>query len=469
MKVLAGLWIVILASAAAAQQTPGKSGVGLHLNASYLVGGTSWDSKVFAQYGVYYIHTFDRNYGMELSAYMGTNRPRNQDLSGLTSYFSIAPNTPWRTFMYSITTNFRWNFMPKERFNPYLVVGPGLLIWDLRNVSRENNTFPLPPSGTSASDYRVNVLENLGGGFEYFLNEDWAIDFSARFYHIINQQYDMSGRGDEQDIGMEARLGLSWYFGGWSDSDDDGIRDSEDRCPTRREDFDGFEDNDGCPDPDNDQDGILDVNDNCRQQPEDFDGYQDEDGCPDPDNDQDGIRDSADECPDQAEDMDGFEDQDGCPDTDNDGDGILDEEDECMNEPETFNGYQDKDGCPDEAPRVNVRDNTPTVLRGVNFPSGSTQLTQNAKRIIDAVVETLLDNREMRIEIGGFTDSRGDSNYNLQLSQKRANAVKEYIVRQGIEANRIVAVGYGEQEPIAPNTSLEGRAKNRRIEIIRID
>jgi len=168
------------------------------------------------------------------------------------------------------------------------------------------------------------------------------------------------------------------------DRDGDGILDEQDQCPTAAEDFDGYQDSDGCPDPDNDGDGILDVNDKCPDQAEDFDGFEDTDGCPDVDNDKDGIPDDVDHCPNQpetrngykdedgcpdeadqdgdgipdardkcpmeAEDTDGFEDEDGCPDLDNDKDGIPDDQDECLNEPENYNGFEDTDGCPDETP-----------------------------------------------------------------------------------------------------------------------
>ena len=99
---------------------------------------------------------------------------------------------------------------------------------------------------------------------------------------------------------------------------------------------------------DSDGDGIPDARDKCPHEPEDKDGFQDQDGCPDPDNDGDGIADARDKCPDEAEDKDGFQDDDGCPDPDNDIDGIADAADKCPNQPETVNGFQDDDGCPDE-------------------------------------------------------------------------------------------------------------------------
>jgi hypothetical protein len=133
------------------------------------------------------------------------------------------------------------------------------------------------------------------------------------------------------------------------DRDKDGIPNDDDRCPRQAEDIDGFEDDDGCPDPDNDQDGFLDEDDQCPNEAEDPDGFEDEDGCPDPDNDGDGVLDENDRCPDSLEDPDGFEDEDGCIDADNDGDGILDGDDQCPNEPENFNGRADEDGCPDDS------------------------------------------------------------------------------------------------------------------------
>jgi outer membrane protein OmpA-like peptidoglycan-associated protein len=133
------------------------------------------------------------------------------------------------------------------------------------------------------------------------------------------------------------------------DNDKDGIPDTKDKCPDQPEDMDGVDDEDGCPDPDNDRDrdGILDSVDKCPTQPEDMDGFEDQDGCPDPDNDKDGIPDATDKCPNQPEDLDGVEDDDGCPDLDNDKDGIPDATDKCPNQPEDLDGFQDDDGCPD--------------------------------------------------------------------------------------------------------------------------
>ncbi|MEW5855706.1 MAG: thrombospondin type 3 repeat-containing protein, partial [Myxococcota bacterium] len=135
------------------------------------------------------------------------------------------------------------------------------------------------------------------------------------------------------------------------DSDGDGLVDDVDRCPQDPEDKDGFQDEDGCPDPDNDGDGVLDTADRCVMEPEDKDAYADEDGCPDPDNDGDGMLDGVDACPLEPEAVNGFQDQDGCPDVpppaDTDGDGLLDPDDRCPMDPEDKDGFEDQDGCPD--------------------------------------------------------------------------------------------------------------------------
>jgi outer membrane protein OmpA-like peptidoglycan-associated protein len=131
------------------------------------------------------------------------------------------------------------------------------------------------------------------------------------------------------------------------DNDGDRIPDAKDACRDEPETMDGFDDADGCPDLDDDRDGIPDEEDACRNEPEDFDRFQDRDGCPDPDNDGDGILDRADACPEAREDIDQVRDQDGCPDPDNDGDGVLDEQDRCPSLKEDADGFEDGDGCPE--------------------------------------------------------------------------------------------------------------------------
>ncbi len=283
------------------------------------------------------------------------------------------------------------------------------------------------------------------------------------------------------------------------DRDGDGIKDDVDQCPDEPEDFDQFEDEDGCPEPDNDRDGILDVDDKCPNipedkdgfqdedgcpegnkndrdgdgilddvdkcpdDPEDFDQFQDEDGCPDPDNDQDGILDVDDLCPNDPEDKDGFEDEDGCPDLDNDKDRILDKDDKCPNEPETYNGFEDEDGCPDRG-RVVVTDTSIEILDMVYFELDKAVIKKESYPILDAVAATLQGNPSISlIEIQGHTDEQGNDAYNLDLSDRRAAAVKKYMVDKGVEDKRLTSQGYGETQPLVREKNQAAYAKNRRV------
>lgn len=300
---------------------------------------------------------------------------------------------------------------------------------------------------------------------------DWGVWVSlAKSGAVIPQDKDGDGISDKEDQcpdqaedvdGHEDKDGCPD-----PDNDGDGIADGQDKCPDLAEDVDGFEDPDGCPDLDNDQDGVPDAKDRCPNEPEDFDGEQDEDGCPDlvKDSDSDGVGDELDRCPLQAEDVDGFQDEDGCPDLDNDLDGIPDPEDKCSNSPETFNGFQDEDGCPDERPI-----DQQFVLQGVTFESGSAALTPDSYPVLDEVVRSLMAYPEVRVEIQGYTDSVGKAGANLSLSQRRADAVRQYLVNAGTDPTRVRSVGFGEESPISSNATPSGRAQNRRIEFKRLN
>jgi OmpA-OmpF porin, OOP family len=284
------------------------------------------------------------------------------------------------------------------------------------------------------------------------------------------------------------------------DADGDGYKDDVDACPTEPEDFDDFQDQEGCPDPDNDQDGILDIDDECPlipedldgdadadgcpegntgdrdgdgilddddqcpDDPEDFDKFEDEDGCPDPDNDKDGILDVNDLCPNDPEDKDGFRDLDGCPDPDNDKDRILDVNDRCPNEPETYNGVEDQDGCPDKG-KVLIEDNQILILEKIYFETDSAEIQQRSYPIIDAVAATLIGNPQIRmIEIQGHADERSSDDYNIRLTKDRAAAVLEAIVQRGVDRRTMRSAGYGERCPIDPSHNESAWEKNRRVE-----
>ncbi len=260
-------------------------------------------------------------------------------------------------------------------------------------------------------------------------------------------------------------LGLT-YRRYLSDRDGDGIFDVDDKCPDDPEDKDGFEDEDGCPEPDNDKDGIPDVEDLCPLEPEDIDEFQDTDGCPDLDNDKDGIIDVKDNCPMSPEDKDGFDDEDGCPEDDADRDGIPDDEDKCPDAQEVINGFEDDDGCPDEGlPQVEVTSEKVTIDSKIMFDFDSARIKPESFNILNQVALTLKANMQLkRIRIEGHTDDQGSDVYNLTLSQKRAESVMAYLIERGVAEFRLEAVGYGESKPLVSGSGESARAKNRRVE-----
>jgi outer membrane protein OmpA-like peptidoglycan-associated protein len=265
------------------------------------------------------------------------------------------------------------------------------------------------------------------------------------------------------DVRLFASLGYSPRD---SDADGDGISDELDACPAIPEDYDEWEDDDGCLDEDNDQDKILDGDDSCPNEPEDFDQFEDDNGCPDPDNDGDQVLDTADACPLEAEDRDQFEDGDGCPDPDNDGDGVLDANDKCPSEPETVNQHEDEDGCPDEKPRVKVTTEKIELAEKVYFDTNKATIQQRSFALLDEVASVLKTYSQItKVRVEGHTDSRGRDRYNMDLSSRRAKAVAEYLKSKGVDASRLDSKGFGETKPIATNDTEEGREANRRVEI----
>ena len=245
------------------------------------------------------------------------------------------------------------------------------------------------------------------------------------------------------------------------DRDGDGLNDDVDKCPDDPEDKDGFEDEDGCPDLDNDADGIKDTSDKCPLDPEDADKFEDEDGCPDLDNDADGLSDKIDQCPNEAEDKDGFEDDDGCPDPDNDADTFLDKDDKC---PLEFGVAPD--GCPKKYTNVVVTKTKIEIKQTVYFEFNKAKIKRVSFGLLNEVAQAMKDNPTIKVEVQGHTDSVGRDRSNMRLSQKRAESVRTYLIRQGIDRSRMVPKGYGETVPIADNRTADGRAQNRRVEFV---
>ncbi len=305
----------------------------------------------------------------------------------------------------------------------------------------------------------TEVPAELKLGVRYALTDAWTL--SGGIGTALNDE--AVGTPDFRAyIGINGR----WVSGGaWGyDYDRDGIYGAYDKCPNEAEDFDGFEDGDGCPDLDNDGDGIPDDMDRCDNTPEGV--AIGPDGCPDNDLDGDGIPNDRDKCPEDPEDLDRFEDTDGCPDIDNDKDGIPDTADTCPNEPETLNDFLDDDGCPDDPnDKVHLSRDRIIITEQVYFETAKAIIKKESYEILDAVAEVMKANPQvLKIRVEGHTDDRGRDEYNMELSNERAASVMKYLIDQGIAASRLDSIGYGEEQPIADNETAKGRSLNRRVE-----
>jgi OOP family OmpA-OmpF porin len=157
----------------------------------------------------------------------------------------------------------------------------------------------------------------------------------------------------------------------------------------------------------------------------------------------------------------------GCPiQTDADGDGVRDAGDRCPNTP--AGTPVDANGCPIPDPEPTpppAPTRAPVILEGVTFISNSAGITGRVAPLLDRVADSLMANPGGRIEVAGHTDNRGDPTENTELSRLRAQAVVDYLVSRGVSRDRLVARGYGPDQPIADNESREGRLRNRRVEL----
>ena len=238
------------------------------------------------------------------------------------------------------------------------------------------------------------------------------------------------------------------------DSDRDGVPDGIDVCPGTPE--GAVVDAQGCP-LDTDEDGVFDGLDRCPETPPG--AVVDADGCA-LDSDGDGVPDGIDQCPDTPAGV--IVNAVGCP-VDSDGDGIPDGLDQCPNTP--AGREVDVVGCP----ALFAVAQAPLVLRGVNFETGRSALTPDSYAALDEVAAALLGRPEVRVEIGGHTDNTGSRATNARLSLERAQAVKAYLAQQGVAPARMEVKGYGPDRPVATNATADGRARNRRVELRRID
>jgi OOP family OmpA-OmpF porin len=263
------------------------------------------------------------------------------------------------------------------------------------------------------------------------------------------------------------------------DADGDGVPDYLDKCPTLK----GIEVLNGCPDTDGD--GVADEVDKCPNTPQG--ATVDATGCT-LDTDGDDVPDYVDKCPNTTQgatvdatgctldaDGDGVADYvDKCPNTpkgatvdatgcilDTDGDGVADYVDKCPNTPK---GAQvDVNGC--QVVKEAVKKRLQFATRGIYFETGKSILKKSSSPMLNEVVSIINEYPDYNLRMGGHTDAVGSDAKNLILSQDRVDAVKAYLVNNGISENRIEATGFGAIRPIATNKTAQGRAKNRRVEL----
>jgi OOP family OmpA-OmpF porin len=331
---------------------------------------------------------------------------------------------------------------------------------------------------------------NIGGGVKFYINRLLLLRLD-----IVDNVATAHGIGNARSNNLEVLLGLSIRLGKKEpkpaepaqpppprkliDSDLDGLYDpgqegvppaEEDMCPKEP----GPRDNRGCPLRDTDGDGLYDPGqpgapagsiDSCHLVP----GPKSNRGCPLLDSDGDGLYDpgqpvsaeETDRCPTEP----GPRPQQGCP--DRDGDKILDRVDQCPDVPETVNQVNDSDGCPDEVPKQVKR--LSGVLRGIFFDVDKDTIKPQSRAVLDKAVKILGDYPDTRWRIEGHTDSDGKREHNMDLSQRRAEAVRKYLIDHGIDGSRLESKGFGPDEPLDTNETKAGKAKNRRIEFQLID
>jgi outer membrane protein OmpA-like peptidoglycan-associated protein len=232
------------------------------------------------------------------------------------------------------------------------------------------------------------------------------------------------------------------------DQDGDGILDKDDDCPTVA----GPVENRGCPWGDRDNDGILDKDDKCP----DVAGPAANNGCPWEDKDNDSVLDKDDKCPTVP----GPKENAGCPWPDTDGDGVLDKDDRCPK----VKGTLANKGCPEVTKEVIKKLND--FSKSVLFDSSKATIKPESNDKLEGIVKVMDEYNNANFKLEGHTDSTGNVAKNLQLSKDRAAAVKNYLISKGISADRLSSEGYGVTKPIASNKTVEGRAQNRRVEII---
>ncbi len=353
-----------------------------------------------------------------------------------------------------------YNFQPEEAFQIFLMAGAGQQEIEIVQVGGVD----VEPIVGGDPDTESWFAWNYGAGIKLFMSRNLAIRIDWRNYIAPDgperTRAFYNPGADLEDEGMssaEWTAGLSLFMGGPADEDGDGVTDSYDLCPGTPSGV--AVDGDGCPF-DDDRDVVYNYMDACPDTP--VGAVVDATGCPS-DSDGDGVYDGIDQCPDTP--TGAVVDENGCP-MDSDGDGVFDGIDQC---PGTPAGREvDADGCAEfQAALAEGR----LVFTGIQFEFNSSDIKDESFDYLDrgaaAILSEITNRPGISIEVGGHTDSVGSESYNQGLSERRAAAVRDYFVSvEPSIADALTTAGYGESQPIADNDTDEGRAQNRRVELV---
>lgn len=416
------------------------------------------------------------NKGRKFSKSFDSTQSFNNDTSTI--------NASWKVNYLELPVNLVYRFPLSQKVRFVLGGGPyvafqlnGKTKYEIINASGERETFgDKMATGDAVNKYqklnwgvnalagfdfndRVMITANYSRSLSNFYNAGYEGSFKHQVWggtvviwltpsksaRVKASERDTDGDGvpDKADK-CAGEMGTA-ATNGCPDRDGDGTPDNEDKCP----DLTGANSLLGCPAPDKDKDGIADSEDDCPDVP----GTAAYKGCPVPDSDKDGISDDKDNCPGIS----GKARYNGCPAPDTDGDGIDDDTDKCPLKA----GSKDNNGCPGIG--KDMLDDINKAARSVLFDVNSDNIKASSFGALDKLAEILRRDAELKLEIEGHTDNTGSVRLNQVLSGRRALAIKAYLVKQGINAERLTSAGFGSERPIASNDTEAGRAKNRRV------